>query len=48
MAQALSIDILFDAAIRIQVLHDRNISDLVLGTANPGEISDNEETGRVP
>lgn len=26
MAQALSIDILFDAAIRIQVLHDRNIS----------------------
>jgi DNA-binding transcriptional regulator YhcF (GntR family) len=26
MAQALSIDILFDAAIRIQVIHDRNIS----------------------
>ena len=26
MAQALSIEILFDAAIRIQVLHDRNIS----------------------
>ncbi len=26
MAQALSVDILFDAAIRIQVLHDRNIS----------------------
>lgn len=26
MAQALSIDILFDAAIRIQVLHDRNIT----------------------
>ncbi|MEI6841163.1 MAG: hypothetical protein WCK53_07850 [Methanomicrobiales archaeon] len=26
MAQALSIDILFDAAIRIQVQHDRNIS----------------------
>jgi len=26
MAQALSIDILFDAAVRIQVLHDRNIT----------------------
>ena len=26
MAQALSIDILFDAAIRIQVLHDRNVT----------------------
>jgi DNA-binding transcriptional regulator YhcF (GntR family) len=26
MAQALSTDILFDAAIRIQVLHDRNIT----------------------
>jgi DNA-binding transcriptional regulator YhcF (GntR family) len=26
MAQALSIDILFDAATRIQVLHDRNIT----------------------
>jgi len=26
MAQALSIDILFDAAIRIQLLHDRNIT----------------------